>query len=113
MDKKDTIRKIDELFQTASDLAVELVESEARKILAADPELDEFVMAMGGCFFTTTNKERGFHPREAGVDGSNILDDDDIDTPEFFYMLDDLDEQFNIKGCPMRFTANSQVTTDW
>lgn len=43
---------IDELWDKASDLAIKLVKDEARKILQADPDLDEFVMAMGSCFFT-------------------------------------------------------------
>ena len=47
-----TLKEIQDLMQTASDKAVELVKSEALKILQADPDLDEFVMAMGGCFFT-------------------------------------------------------------
>lgn len=105
---KDKLRKINEMFDYGSKLAIELVESEARKILAADPELDEFVMAMGGCLFSTTNKERGYTPRGGG---SNILDEEVA--PDFFEMVDDLDDKFCVKGHPMRFTANGQIVKDW
>lgn len=111
MDKKNTIKKIDKLFDTASDLAEKLVESEARKILAADRELDEFVMSMGGCFFTTENEERGWCPRGGG---SNIINEDQDDlAPEFFEMVEDLNDKFKIMGCPMRFTANGETIRNW
>jgi hypothetical protein len=106
---KDKLRKINELFEHGSALAIELVESEARKILFADSELDEFVMAMGGCLFTTTNTERGYAPRGGG---SNILDESEI-APKFFEMVEDLNDRFNVKGCPMRFTAKGKIRRDW
>jgi hypothetical protein len=104
----DKLRKIDELFDKGAELAIELVESEARKILVADSELDEFVMAMGGCFFTTTNKERGYAPRGGG---SNILDDDVA--PDFFEMVENLNDRFSVMGYPMRFTVKGKIVKNW
>jgi uncharacterized protein YbaP (TraB family) len=44
---KAIMKKIDKLYDQASDLAVEAVMNEAREILKADPNLHEFIMAMG------------------------------------------------------------------
>lgn len=127
MDKKDTIRKIDELFAYADKLAIELIESEARKILSKDTDLHEFVMAMGSCFFTA--KENGRYDfntyndddeldayiEDGGIlaDSGLIIHDTDHFEPEFFEMVEDLNERFNSKGTPMRFTANSQIVSEW
>ena len=93
-----TLETINELYSEAFGLAITLIEAEARKILFDDPALNEFVMAMGGCFFTTTTQ---------------ILEEDDIDCEEFFVLVNNLNEQFNIMGYPMRFTATGEVIRDW
>ena len=97
-----TLETINELYSEASGLAITLVEKEARKILFDDPALNEFVMAMGSCFFTTTTPGR-----------SEILEEDDMDCEEFFVLVSNLNEQFNILGYPMRFTATGDVIRDW
>jgi hypothetical protein len=125
MDKKDTLRKIDELVNFADKLAIDLIKSEARKILQADPNLYEFVMAMGSCFFTI--KEGGKYDIKTMTDEewdewveaddyvheyNGIVDSENFH-PEFFEMVEELDEKFKCKGYPVRFTANSQEVYDW
>jgi hypothetical protein len=109
--KNNAIKIINTIFESLSILAIELIESEARKILINDPELEEFIMAMGSCFFTTTNKERGHCPSSGGA---NIIASHKMeDCEDFFEIIDDFNEQFNIKGHPMRFTATGKVENNW
>lgn len=117
--------KIDKMFEDASDLAIKLIKDEARKILKADDGLDEFVMAMGSCFFTY--KDGGKYDIFAYTDEQlDQMDEDGHDwygaqngilhdrfQPEFMDMIDDLNEKFNVCGYPVRFTANSKEVHDW
>ena len=120
--------EIDKLYDQASNLAVETVEYGAREILKENPDLHEFVMAMGACFFTA--KEGGKYDmnsydedvaEEMWNDGFEFADDKlMLDSaferklfPEFFDNVDDLNEKFKVCGCPMRFTAYSKVVRDW
>lgn len=119
------MKKINDLFAASDDIGIKLIESEARKILAADPNLDEFVMAMGSCFFTI--KKGGKYDITDMTDEewdvwveaddyvheySGIVDQQDFQK-EFFDMVGDLNERFNSMGCPMRFRANTNVITNW
>jgi hypothetical protein len=116
---------IDRMFDRASDLAIQLVKDEARKILRADDALDEFVMAMGSCFFTykRDSKYDIFAYTDELIDQ---MDEDNHDwygaydgilhdrfQPKFMDMIDDLDEKFKVCGYPVRFTANSKEVCDW
>ncbi len=116
---------IDNMFDRASDLAIELVKDEARKILRADDGLDEFVMAMGSCFFTYKDGSKYdiFAYTDELIDQ---MDEDGHDwygaysgilhdrfQPEFMDMIDDLDDKFKVCGYPVRFTANSKEVHDW
>jgi len=136
MDKSDTLRKIDELYDYVQKLEIKLIESEARKILAADPDLDEFVMCMGGAFFTykANGKYNLFNYTDEelykmeedenpllnfiygnGTENGNcggIIHSDQFQK-EFFDMIDDMDNRSNVKGYPMRFTANGPVNHNW
>jgi hypothetical protein len=98
MDRKDTLKTIDEHYEHASTLALNLIESEARKILTADPDLDEFIMAMGSCFFT--HKEKGIVYAE-------------VFQADFMEMVEDLNETYKVMGYPMRFTATGKIINDW
>ncbi len=125
---KAIMAEIDKLFDRASDLAVQAVVNEAREILKADDGLHEFIMAMGGCFFTI--KDGGKY------DALNTMDDDEYDDwcesdeyvnvhhgiidnvatdfqQEFFDNVDDLNEKFNVMGYPTRFTATSKEVHEW
>lgn len=106
MDKKDTLRKIKEFENEAIRLSLELIESEARKVLCSNDSLDEFVMAMGTAFFTDFTGDtlsNLYNDLKREIHGDRIVD--------FFDMLYDLNE--NIAGYPMRFTANGLKRTDW
>lgn len=136
MDKTDTLRKINELYDYAGKLEIELIESEARKILAADDGLDEFVMGMGRAFFTYKSggkydlfsytdeqlykMEEDEDPRldfiyGNGTEKSNcggIIHSEDFQK-DFFDMVDDMNSQSNVMGYPMKFTANGPVVKNW
>ena len=113
------------MFDRASDLAIQLVIDEARKILRADDDLDEFVMAMGSCFFTYKHggkydifaytDELIDQMDEAGCDWYGAYDGilHDRFQPEFMDLIDDLNEKFNVCGYPVRFTANSKEVHNW
>ena len=94
------IKKIDALYDEAANLAVDLIEQEARRVLKKHPRLKEFIMAMGGCVFTDQNGD--------AVDfwEASYLED-------FNNMVNELDERFHITGTPMRFTATSEIVTEW
>lgn len=87
--------------------ALKLIESRARKILAAHHNLDEFVMAMGGWLFTQRNGE------------NKISDCDDRQyipsyALPFARMMDAFDRlELKVTGEPMRFTARGPVVREW
>lgn len=125
---KDLLQKVNRHFNYAVDLASILIEKSAREILKADPDLHEFIMAMGSYFFTA--KEGGkydfnTYPDDESFDdymlngkgwisdGSMIMPDTDEYHSEFCEMVDDLNEKFNSCGEPMRFTATSQIVRKW
>jgi len=85
-------------YEQACKIAENEVIRMARDILRKHKNLDEFIMAMGGWFFT----EHG-----------------DVKHDKLCYMkhLDDFitewDEFLKITGSPMRFTASGKVRRDW
>ena len=116
---------LDQMFDRASDLANQLVKDEARRILGADDDLDEFVMAMGSCFFTY--KDGGKYDMLAYTDELiDQMDEEGHDwhgayngilhdrfQTEFMDMGDDLNDKFKVCGYPVRFMANSKEVYDW
>jgi len=136
MNKEKTIKIINDLYEDNENLyeqslyqnsllAIKLIQQEARKILVKDNGLNEFIMAMGTCFFTYKDGSRydmnSYDDDEweewAESDDyvmchRGIIDDDNFHS-EFFSMIDDFNDKFNIRGAPMRFTATSTVVTDW
>lgn len=119
------IKRINQLYERASRLAVKAIKDEARKILKADEGLDEFIMAMGSCFFTF--KEGGKYDifsytdeqiermEEAGHDwygaDNGILSDGF--QPEFMEAVEDLNDMFKVLGYPVRFSADSEESHEW
>lgn len=88
------------------EMALSLIERQARKILVAHPSLDEFVMAMGGWLFTRRDIQ------------------DDISTVyreyipayamPFTRMMDEFDRlELKVTGEPMRFTARGPIVREW
>lgn len=121
----DLSKQFDEEAEKLSMNAIELVINQARIILQNDPNLHEFVMAMGSCFFTV--KDGGKYDPNSYTDEGwddfcesdeyvrsfhGIIDDDDFQR-EFFDLVDKLDKMFKVKGYPVRFTANSKYVHDW
>jgi len=97
-------------FKNAYDLlfneAVDIIEEKARKILADHDNLDEFIMGMGGCFFTTKQ------------DADPLREVFNIDPCERAYMKSlsdflDYAKRFKVTGHPMRFTATGTKRTMW
>lgn len=89
--------KIDELHS----IALTVIHNEARAILRKHPNLNEFIMGMGSAFFTTK-------------DGNDL----DLEDRKYFKSIEDLFIEFdtmgiNVKGNPMRFTANGPKITNW
>lgn len=123
---KDLLQKVNRYFDYASELAIILIEKTARKILSDDDKnLHEFVMANGTCFFTA--KDNGKYDINSYDDleydeyienGGVIADSHGIMSPntfqiEFFELVDDLNEKFNVCGVPMRFTAYGNIVKKW
>ena len=119
------IEQIDELFEKASNLAIKVIVDDAREILKADDGLDEFIMAMGSCFFTfkkgskydifTYTDEEAEQMEDDGHDwyGADNWILHDRFQPEFMEMVEDMNEKFKVLGYPVRFTANSEENNDW
>lgn len=122
---KAIMAQIDKLWDNASDLAVQAVVNEAREILKADDGLHEFIMAMGACFFTIKKGGRydtsdmtedeywdWLESDEYVREFDGMIDDDEFQK-EFFEAVEDLNEKFNVKGYPTRFTAWSKEVNSW
>ena len=127
-DVKQAIEKINALVADADDRAIYLIKKEARRILREDPNLDEFIMAMGSCFFTI--KEGGAYDPDTMTDEEweewmdsdeyvysykGIIDNDPKHPfqKEFFDMVDDFNEQFSVCGYPVRFKAETKEVHNW
>lgn len=98
-------RKAKELIQFHSSqidlIAVRLIESEARRVLAEHPKsLNEFVMAMGSAFFTN---RLGVVIPNGQLKYLKSIED----------LIDELNGDHNICGIPMRFTATGPRITNW
>ena len=117
--------KVEAVFEAVSDKAVKIVVNAARQILQNDPGLDEFIMAMGACFFTI--KEGGKYDTSEMTDEEyddwcesdeyvreykGMIDDDKFQE-RFFEIVDELDDKYKVKGYPTRFQAHSQEVHEW
>ena len=97
-------------YSEAERLASAVVEKKARAILRQHPNLDEFVMAMGGWFFTKKDKDATGY--------SMILHESSGDhCPKYMTgirnFIDEWDDVLKTTGEPMRFTANGEKVTEW
>ena len=89
-------------------IALKLVESRARKLLAAHPNLDEFVMGMGGWMFTRKGIDNH--------DNISLVFRDRIPhyASSFTRLMGEFDIlQLKITGEPMRFTSDGPVVRSW
>ena len=112
MDK--LFKKLENQFQDAERIALEIVEKMARQILQEHTELDEFVMAMGIYFFTY-KKGGNLDPISSEMNGS--YEYIYYDTEPFLKPLNDFisdwDRKLKITGEAMRFTAKGRKITKW
>lgn len=100
--KREKMRSDERLY--AASLA--LIETKARAILAAHPNLDEFVMAMGGWLFT----KHGSKDNISTVDRERMP----VFMKSFVRMMDEFDDlEIKVTGEPMRFTAIGPTVKNW
>jgi hypothetical protein len=99
------LKQIDKWFNDASDMAITVIESKARNILKQHSNLNEFVMCMGTFFFTSK--------KQINFSTNNIIDPVFKYMEPFYEMVWELNERFNVTGCPMRFTVNGKVISNW
>jgi hypothetical protein len=115
LDKESTLKEIDNLWDRADFLALQLIRQEAGLILLEDENLDEFIMAMGRAFFTL--KIGGKYDLESlPKTYRNIIHDEDFHS-DFFDMILDLNEKFSIMENPIRLKVdldgNIMEQNDW
>lgn len=92
---------IAEMYDEARSQALCELERIARECLRENPELNEFVMAMGNWIFTT--KPDGYVYAEAP--GGEFVDLEEH--------IDEWDDVLKLTSEPMRFTANGEVVREW
>lgn len=108
MDISDLKRQEAELYCKLDDIneqiAMECIKEVirlARKILNEHSRLNEFIMAMGTCFFTDKQT-------------NNVIN---IDCYSYMQpikkLIDKYDSQYHITGYPIRFTAKGENVHDW
>ena len=110
-----TEKQIEREYVNAVKLALWLVETEARKILRAHDNLDEFIMGMGRYFFTRKPGSLRSDGSKVSKEESEIIYDEPkyIASSRLVKFIGSWDEYLKLTGCPMRFTANGSVVTDW
>jgi hypothetical protein len=112
---KITKKEILKHYMLSANMAAKFVEIEARKILKTHPNLDEFVMGMGGWFFTRKIGTIGRHRMKVIPEESNTIYDNPkyIEHSPLANFLGEWDSDLHITGYPMRFTATGPIRTDW
>lgn len=88
------------LLDAVTNLALQEVEERARRILRQHPSLTSFVMAMGTAFFVT-------------ADGSTIRVNERAYMRQLEDFLVEWEGDLRLTGCPMRFTTEGELITDW
>lgn len=97
--KEKTLKDVEKLYEQAQEIALSLVEKEARKIMRKHTNIKDFVMAMGGWNFW-------YH------DGNEVPHDLKYLDP-LQRIFQEWDDYLGLTGTPMRFTAEGPVRTDW
>lgn len=109
-------RQSDKAVIKAVKPAIAEAERMARNILVRHPALEEFVMGMGGWFFTTSAKTRRDYLGNGVYSEfrSEILDGKDRKyfAPMVKFM-EKWDYDLKLTGTAMRFTATGKKITDW
>lgn len=104
---RPTKKRVERLLREAEGVALALLEQRARAVLRRNPQLKEFVMAMGSAHFEAHDGE------QVGICMSPWSHDYRKYTRPVDEVLDDFDDVLKLTGTPMRFTADGPVVTDW
>lgn len=104
-----------DLYKKSSDLAADVVEKMARKILTDHNELEEFIMAMGSYFFTYKDGSADLQPMTQKMNKSwnYYYEDSEPYLKPLNDFISEWDKRLKITGYAMRFTAKSEKITDW
>jgi hypothetical protein len=99
-------RQYDALVAEMTETALMIVEQDARVILTKHPNLNEFVMGMGGWFFTRRLVVNSIIHEGDGmpyyIKESNLAE-----------CIEKWDSLLGLTGSPMRFTAEGPVVRQW
>lgn len=106
VDHASVKQSIERDFERVVKAALDEVERLARLVLMHNAALEEFIMAMGGAFFTIVTGDGVALSTSVPVEecvGADTLDS----------FLVDWDEFLHLTGHPMRFTATGEKVTKW
>lgn len=113
-------KKIEKQYEIARQMAVDEMIRLARKILKKYPHLDEFVIAMGTCFFTLKDKFGSVYDNHISMREQYMKKDYSYGTRltyQYFKPLDEFisewNEIFKLTGEGIRFKAEGEIITDW
>lgn len=110
----DKLARIDELMNEADKLASEYVIEGARAVLKRCPALDEFICCMGTAFFTVKGSEDRV---TVEYDNTIFRNGREYEAPacayDFLNHVEDLNQNFHVKGMGVRLRANSEVINNW
>jgi len=87
------------LYNTARNFALRCLETEARNVLRANPDLDEFILAMG----TWTWEAKDGHRVDCSEERFQSVND----------ILEEWDNLLGLSGEGVRFTADGPRVTHW
>jgi hypothetical protein len=91
--------KISNYYNLAHNKAIELIIVCAKDIMKRNPEILEYCQAMGTWNFTELS--------------GDFIDNDDKRVKSISDIMDEWDEYLKLTGYPMRFTAKSEILTNW
>ena len=90
-----------EMHYKAAKIAEEYIIERGRQVLQKCKSLDELIVCMGDCFFTSKS-------------GEDIEEEDLPNMAQtFLNEVEDLNALFNVKGMGIRFRANSSIINNW
>lgn len=108
--------KAQTLDEKASELGYEYVRLLAKLIMSENPNVSEFVMAMGACFFTYTDYDGDEEVCERTV-GTNFRYGSDENAPEWAQQMIDFIEKWDcalhITGYSVRIDRSGNEVTIW
>lgn len=110
------LKKAQDHLDTASNLALNVIEYKARAILKRNPRLKEFLMAMGTWYFINQKNEvvspeiEHLEMRDREIHYSYVIKPWAMPVAR---IIDAYNSQLKLTGEPIRFTADGPVVRDW